>query len=228
MLTHGNLVSNAEALRETWRYTADDVLIHALPIFHTHGLFVATNVTLLLGRLDAVPAEVRRRPDLRADAAGNRADGRPDLLRAPAAGRHAERRDDGAHAALRLRLGAAARRDPPRVEGADRARHPRALRHDRDQHERLEPLRRRARRGHGRPAAARRRDHRHRSGDRGRARAGRDRHDRGARPERVQGLLADAGEDRGRAARQRLLHHRRPRQDRREAATSTSSAAART
>ncbi len=49
MLTHGNLVSNAEALRETWRYTADDVLIHALPIFHTHGLFVATNVTLLSG-----------------------------------------------------------------------------------------------------------------------------------------------------------------------------------
>ncbi len=49
MLTHGNLVSNAEALRETWRYTAADVLIHALPIFHTHGLFVATNVTLLSG-----------------------------------------------------------------------------------------------------------------------------------------------------------------------------------
>jgi malonyl-CoA/methylmalonyl-CoA synthetase len=49
MLTHGNLVSNTEALRETWAYTADDVLIHALPIFHTHGLFVATNVTLFSG-----------------------------------------------------------------------------------------------------------------------------------------------------------------------------------
>ena len=49
MLTHGNLVSNAEALREAWAYTADDVLIHALPIFHTHGLFVATNVTLFSG-----------------------------------------------------------------------------------------------------------------------------------------------------------------------------------
>jgi malonyl-CoA/methylmalonyl-CoA synthetase len=49
MLTHGNLVSNAEALRETWAYTTDDVLIHALPIFHTHGLFVATNVTLFSG-----------------------------------------------------------------------------------------------------------------------------------------------------------------------------------
>ena len=49
MLTHGNLVSNAEALRDLWRFTADDVLIHALPIFHTHGLFVAINVTLLAG-----------------------------------------------------------------------------------------------------------------------------------------------------------------------------------
>lgn len=49
MLTHHNLLSNAEALAREWRYTADDVLLHALPIFHTHGLFVATNVTLLSG-----------------------------------------------------------------------------------------------------------------------------------------------------------------------------------
>lgn len=49
MLTHDNLLSNAEALVEAWRFTKDDVLIHALPIFHTHGLFVATNVILLAG-----------------------------------------------------------------------------------------------------------------------------------------------------------------------------------
>ncbi|ARC37645.1 malonyl-CoA synthase [Paracoccus yeei] len=49
MLTHGNLVSNTRALLQAWRYSADDVLIHALPIFHTHGLFVATNVTLFSG-----------------------------------------------------------------------------------------------------------------------------------------------------------------------------------
>ena len=49
MLTHGNLVSNAVALRDLWQFTADDVLIHALPIFHTHGLFVAINVTLMAG-----------------------------------------------------------------------------------------------------------------------------------------------------------------------------------
>jgi malonyl-CoA/methylmalonyl-CoA synthetase len=47
MLTHGNLFSNAQSLKQAWHYTAGDVLLHALPIFHTHGLFVATNVTLL-------------------------------------------------------------------------------------------------------------------------------------------------------------------------------------
>ncbi|WP_299845379.1 malonyl-CoA synthase [uncultured Jannaschia sp.] len=49
MLTHANLASNAEALSDAWRFTAEDTLIHALPIFHTHGLFVATNVTLMAG-----------------------------------------------------------------------------------------------------------------------------------------------------------------------------------
>jgi malonyl-CoA/methylmalonyl-CoA synthetase len=49
MLSHGNLASNAAALRDSWRFTAEDRLLHALPIFHTHGLFVATNVTLMTG-----------------------------------------------------------------------------------------------------------------------------------------------------------------------------------
>ena len=49
MLTHENLRSNAEALVATWRFTHNDVLVHALPIFHTHGLFVATNVCLMAG-----------------------------------------------------------------------------------------------------------------------------------------------------------------------------------
>lgn len=49
MLTQRNLLSNAESLIKTWRFTADDVLLHALPIFHSHGLFVATNVMLLAG-----------------------------------------------------------------------------------------------------------------------------------------------------------------------------------
>ncbi len=49
VLSHGNLASNALALVEAWEFTARDVLIHALPIYHTHGLFTATNTVLLSG-----------------------------------------------------------------------------------------------------------------------------------------------------------------------------------
>ena len=49
MLSHKNLLSNAQVLVTEWRYTAEDVLLHALPIFHTHGLFVASNVVFLSG-----------------------------------------------------------------------------------------------------------------------------------------------------------------------------------
>jgi malonyl-CoA/methylmalonyl-CoA synthetase len=49
MLSHHNLASNSEMLRDYWQFSDADVLIHALPIFHTHGLFVATNVALFAG-----------------------------------------------------------------------------------------------------------------------------------------------------------------------------------
>lgn len=49
MLSHDNLLSNARTLADAWRFGADDVLLHALPIFHTHGLFVASNVMMLTG-----------------------------------------------------------------------------------------------------------------------------------------------------------------------------------
>lgn len=49
MLSHDNLASNALALVDYWRFSRDDRLLHALPIFHTHGLFVATNVVLFAG-----------------------------------------------------------------------------------------------------------------------------------------------------------------------------------
>lgn len=49
MLTQANLLSNAETLTNYWKFTDADVLLHALPIFHTHGLFVATNVMLAAG-----------------------------------------------------------------------------------------------------------------------------------------------------------------------------------
>ncbi|KIC20004.1 malonate--CoA ligase [Leisingera sp. ANG-Vp] len=62
MLSHDNLSSNSAMLQEYWRFTAEDVLIHALPIFHTHGLFVATNVALFAG------AQVVFLPGFNADA----------------------------------------------------------------------------------------------------------------------------------------------------------------
>ena len=49
MLTHGNLRSNAIMLNDYWGWRRDDVLIHALPIFHVHGLFVAIHAALLGG-----------------------------------------------------------------------------------------------------------------------------------------------------------------------------------
>jgi malonyl-CoA/methylmalonyl-CoA synthetase len=49
MLTHDNLLSNARMLKDYWGWRSDDVLIHALPIFHVHGLFVASHGALLAG-----------------------------------------------------------------------------------------------------------------------------------------------------------------------------------
>ncbi len=49
MLTHGNLLSNAMTLKRYWGWKPGDVLIHALPIFHVHGLFVASHGALLSG-----------------------------------------------------------------------------------------------------------------------------------------------------------------------------------
>ena len=49
MLTHGNMLSNAQVLKDYWGWVTGDVLIHALPIFHVHGLFVAIHGALLNG-----------------------------------------------------------------------------------------------------------------------------------------------------------------------------------
>jgi malonyl-CoA/methylmalonyl-CoA synthetase len=66
MLTHGNLLSNARVLKDVWAWQPGDVLIHALPIFHVHGLFVASHGALLNGskmiwfaRFDARAATAR-------------------------------------------------------------------------------------------------------------------------------------------------------------------------
>ncbi len=49
MLSHGNMLSNALVLKDYWGFRAGDVLIHALPIFHVHGLFVAIHAALING-----------------------------------------------------------------------------------------------------------------------------------------------------------------------------------
>jgi malonyl-CoA/methylmalonyl-CoA synthetase len=46
MLSHENLLSNADSLCEAWHFNSDDILLHSLPIFHVHGLFVAINVLM--------------------------------------------------------------------------------------------------------------------------------------------------------------------------------------
>jgi len=56
MITHANLVSNARALIDAWGVVPDDRLLHALPLYHIHGLFIALNTMLLAGaRTDLLP-----------------------------------------------------------------------------------------------------------------------------------------------------------------------------
>ncbi len=62
MLTHANLISNAEVLCAAWGWRGDDVLLHALPIFHVHGLFVALHCAFL----NATPVILLRRFDVAA------------------------------------------------------------------------------------------------------------------------------------------------------------------
>jgi malonyl-CoA/methylmalonyl-CoA synthetase len=49
VLSHGNLLANVTALIEAWRFTEADTILHVLPIFHVHGLFVAGNIAMLTG-----------------------------------------------------------------------------------------------------------------------------------------------------------------------------------
>ena len=49
MLSHGNIASNAETLVKTWGFVQSDCLLHALPIYHVHGLFVALGCVLMSG-----------------------------------------------------------------------------------------------------------------------------------------------------------------------------------
>ena len=140
MLSHDNLASNALTLAEYWRFTRDDVLIHALPVFHTHGLFVATNTILMAGasmiflpKFD--PAQV-----MALATARDEPDGRAHLLHPPARLSRSHAGGCGRHAAVRIGIRAAAGRDASRIQGPYGPRDPRALRHDRDEHEHLQPV----------------------------------------------------------------------------------------
>ena len=119
MLTHDNLASNALTLVDYWRFTGDDVLLHALPIYHTHGLFVATNVTLLAGASMIFLPKFDRRPGHPADAArATTMMGVPTFYTRLLAEPGADARRDRAYAAVHFRLGAAAGRHPSRIRAS--------------------------------------------------------------------------------------------------------------
>jgi acyl-CoA synthetase (AMP-forming)/AMP-acid ligase II len=193
MLSHRNLASNAVALVESWSFTGNDILLHALPVFHVHGLFVALHCVLLAGarmlwlpRFDA--REVVEQLPMASVMMGvptfyTR------LLSEPSFDRARRRRNP----AVRVRIRPAAARDVRCVRGAHGPAHPRALRHDGDRHDHVESARRSTRWRHGRAAVAGRRGPGHRERPTLRARTGRP--GRGAWPERLQRVLEPARQD---------------------------------
>jgi acyl-coenzyme A synthetase/AMP-(fatty) acid ligase len=123
MLTHDNLASNSLTLVDYWHFADKDVLIHAVR-----------------ASCDDLPAEARSGSDHQADGAGDRADGRADLLYAAVAKPCAEQESHQTHAAVRVGLGTALGRYPSRMVCPHRSCGARTLRHDRNQHEYVEPL----------------------------------------------------------------------------------------
>ena len=118
MLSHDNLASNALVLKDYWRWQDGDVLIHALPIYHVHGLFVALHGALLNGSTmlwhegfdaDAVIADLGRATILM---------GVPTFYVRLAAHPRPDPRGGRGHAPVRQRLGAVARSDLRRIRGA--------------------------------------------------------------------------------------------------------------
>ena len=115
MLTHDNLASNAETLADYWRFTDKDVLLHALPIYHTHGLFVASNTVMLSGGAMIFLPKFDADEVMRLLPKATSMMGVPTfytrLLKHPGLTQSRLR----AYAAVHLGLGAAARRDACRI-----------------------------------------------------------------------------------------------------------------
>ena len=138
MLTHRNLGSNALALVDCWGFTRGDVLLHALPIYHVHGLFVACHCALLSGsrmlwlaRFDAgdVRALLPRATVMM---------GVPTFYTRLLASAGIRRGRLPLGAAVRFGLGAAAAGDLRAIPRPDGVHDPRALRNVRDRHEHVE------------------------------------------------------------------------------------------
>ena len=115
MLTHDNLASNSLTLVDYWRFTNQDVLIHALPIYHTHGLFVARNVTLFARASMIFLPNFDLDLIIRLLARATVMMGVPTFYTPPAAKPGAEQGHYQAYAALHLGLGATACRHPSRM-----------------------------------------------------------------------------------------------------------------
>jgi malonyl-CoA/methylmalonyl-CoA synthetase len=230
MLTHGNLLSNAQVLKDYWGWKPGDVLIHALPIFHVHGLFVALHGALLNGSKMLWHAKFDPKRAIAAMREATIFMGVPTLytrmLAEPALTKDAVRN-------MRLFVSGSA---PLLLETfndwQERTGHTILERYGMSETVMLASNPYDAKLGERRggtvgfPAAGR-----------GIARARRrwpgcshrrDRRYPGEGPGRLQGLLAHAREDQGRIHRGRLLQDRRRRQDSTSAATSPSSGAART
>ena len=127
MLSHGNLASNALTLDEYWGFKAErdagrhDVLLHTLPLFHVHGLFVASHAALLAGAKTILLPKFDLAAALKHSAAVDRVHGRAHPLHAAAVGSEVRARALRVDAPLHLRLGTAPRGDAQAVRGPDRA-----------------------------------------------------------------------------------------------------------
>ena len=121
MITHRNLASNATVLHAYWGFGPDDVLVHMLPLFHVHGLFVACHCVLMNGTAMRFHAKFDARRALEDFARSTVFMGVPTFYTRLLAEAGLDPRRLRAHAPLRLRLRAAARRDPRRVREAHAA-----------------------------------------------------------------------------------------------------------
>ena len=134
MLTHKNLSSNALTLHRLWGFTAHDVLLHALPLFHVHGLFVACHCALLNGSAMIFHRKFDARAVMRDLLRATVFMGVPHFL-------HAATRQGGfwrghvsQYAAFHLWFSAAVAGDFQHISAAQRQDASRTLWHDRNRH----------------------------------------------------------------------------------------------